>query len=59
MDEELAYIVTAKIFALSAYRLLKNDAVKAGEIIQDYKTVLTKEEYMKYMDSFIREETFS
>lgn len=59
MDEELAYIVTAKIFALSAYWLLKNDAVKAGEIIQDYKTVLTKEEYMKYMDSFIREETFS
>lgn len=59
VDEELAYIVTAKIFALSAYRLLKNDAVKASEIIQDYKPVLTKEEYIKYMDSFIREETFS
>lgn len=59
VDEELAYIVTAKIFALSAYRLLRNDAVKAKKIVQDYKPVFTKEEYIKYMDSFIKEETFS
>lgn len=58
-DEELAYIVTAKIFALSAYRLLRNGGVKAKKIVQDYQPVLTKEEYIEYMDSFIKEETFS
>lgn len=58
-DEELAYIVTAKIFALSAYRLLRDGAVKAKKIVQDYEPVFTKEEYIEYMDSFIKEETFS
>ena len=32
-DEELAYVVTAKIFALSAYRLLRDGAVKLWRII--------------------------
>lgn len=59
VDEELAYIVTAKIFALSAYRLLRDGAVRAGKIVQDYKPVFTKDEYIKYMDSFIKEEIFS
>lgn len=58
VDEELAYIVTAKIFALSAYRLLRDGAVKAKKIVQDYEPVFTKEEYIEYMDSFIKEETF-
>lgn len=57
VDEELAYIVTAKIFALSAYRLLRDGAVKAKKIVREYKPLLTKEEYIKYMDSFIKEET--
>lgn len=59
VDEELAYIVTAKIFAVSAYRLLRNGAERARKIVHDYKPVLTKEEYIEYMDSFIKEETFS
>lgn len=59
VDEELAYIVTAKIFALSAYRLLRDGAVKAKKIVDNYKPVLTKDEYINYMDSFIKEETFS
>ncbi|MCM1466529.1 MAG: amidohydrolase [Alistipes sp.] len=58
VDEELAYIVTAKIFALSAYRLLKDGAVNAGKIVRDYQPVFTKEEYIEYMDSFIKEESF-
>lgn len=53
VDEELAYIVTAKIFALSAYRLLRNGAVKAKEIVKNYHPVFTKEEYIQYMDSFL------
>ena len=58
-DEELAYVVTAKIFALSAYRLLRDGAVKAKEIVANYQPIFTKEEYIKYMDSFIRTETYS
>ena len=46
-------MVTAKIFALSAYRLLRDRAVKAKEIVANYQPIFTKEEYIKYMDSFI------
>lgn len=59
VDEELAYIVTAKIFALSAYRLLKDGAVKAKDIVKEYRPRFTKEEYLAYMDSFISQENFS
>lgn len=59
VDEELAYVVTAKIFALSAYRLLRDGAVKAKEIVENYQPIFTKEEYIKYMDSFIKTETYS
>ena len=58
VDEELAYVVTAKIFALSAYRLLRDGAVKAKEIVENYQPIFTKEEYIKYMDSFIGTETY-
>lgn len=58
VDEELAYIVTAKIFALSAYRLLKDGAAAAKKIVADYRPRMTKEEYIEYMDSFIKTETF-
>ena len=59
VDDELAYVVTAKIFALSAYRLLRDGAVKAKEIVENYQPIFTKEEYIQYMDSFIKTETFS
>ena len=59
VDEELAYVVTAKIFALSAYRLLRDGAVKAKEIVANYQPIFTKEEYINYMDSFIKTETYS
>jgi hypothetical protein len=52
-------VVTAKIFALSAYRLLRDGAVKAKEIVANYQPIFTKEEYIKYMDSFIKTETYS
>ena len=51
-------VVTAKIFALSAYRLLRDGAVKAKEIVANYQPIFTKEEYIKYMDSFIKTETY-
>lgn len=58
IDEELAYIVTAKIFALSAYNLLKNGAAEARKVVGDYRPIFTKEEYLAYMESFINNEVF-
>lgn len=58
IDEELAYIVTAKIFALSAYNLLKNGATEARKVVEDYHPIFTKEEYLVYMESFINNEVF-
>lgn len=54
VDEELAYVITAKIFALTAYRLLRDGAQEAKKIISDYKPVFTKEEYIAYMEQLFR-----
>jgi amidohydrolase len=51
-DEELSYIITAKIFALSAYELLRDGAKGAKNIRDTYKPIFTKQEYLAYMDSF-------
>lgn len=52
-DEEEAYVLTAKIFALSAYRLLKDQAKVAKELKEDYQPVFaSKEEYIQFMDQF-------
>lgn len=55
-DEELAYIVTAKIFALGAYRLLKDSAQAAKKVVEEYKPIFTKEKYVEFMDSLIKTE---
>lgn len=41
------YVTTAKIFALLGYRLLKDDAAKAKQIIAENKPLYTKEEYLE------------
>ncbi len=51
INEDLAYIITAKIFAITAYRLLKNKGEKAREILDNFKPLMTKEEYLQYMNS--------
>lgn len=56
VDEELAYIVTAKVFALGAYRFLKDGAKEAKKIVAEYKPRYTKEEYIAFMDSMIKTE---
>jgi len=53
-DEEEAYLITAKIFALSAYKMLKNGASAANKIIEEYKPKYTKAEYLDFMESLIR-----
>ena len=50
-DEEKAYIVTAKMMALTAYRLLKDKAKEAQLIIHNSKPRLTRDEYLNYMDA--------
>lgn len=56
VDEELAYIVTAKVFAVAAYRLLKNGAEEAKKTVAAYQPKFTKEEYVAFMDSMIKKE---
>lgn len=54
VDKDKAYILPAKIMALSAYRLLKEKALKAKEIKEEFKPKFTKEEYINYMNSIIK-----
>ena len=58
-DPYLAYVVTAKIFALTAYRLMKDNAAAAKENIADYEPIMTKESYIKFQDSMQKTETFT
>ena len=51
VDEYLAYVVPAKIFALSAYKFLKDDAKRAKEHIAGYKPQMNKEQYVEFMES--------
>lgn len=54
VDPEMAYILPAKIMAITVYNLLKDGASKAREIKNDFKPVLTKEEYIDYVNSIIK-----
>lgn len=52
-DEEKAYVLTAKIFALCAYRLLKDGAALGRKLKQEYQPVFrNKEEYTAFLDGF-------
>lgn len=52
-DEEEAYILTAKIFAVTAYRMLKDGAAIGKQIAGEYKPVFAdKEEYIEFLNGF-------
>ncbi len=55
-DEELAIIVTAKIFALSAYHFLKNGAAGAKSFVAAHPSPFTKQAYVDYMESMMKVE---
>lgn len=55
-DEEEAYLITAKIFALSAYKLLKDGAAAAQKVRAEYRPKYTKQQYLDFMESLIRTE---
>lgn len=46
VDEYHLYILTAKIFAISAYRFLKDGAAEAKKVIDAFHPLMTKEEYL-------------
>ena len=52
IDEEIAYIATAKMMALTAYRLLKDNSKEGIEIKKNFIPKFTVEEYKQYMDRF-------
>lgn len=56
VDEELAYIETAKVFAIGAYRFLRDNAKVAKQVVEDYEPKYTRDEYVKLLDSFIKTE---
>ncbi len=51
IDEDLAYIVPAKAMAMTVVDLLFDGAKGAKEILADFKPVMTKNEYLKFMES--------
>lgn len=53
VDEDEAYVLTAKLFALFAYRMLKDDAALAKSMKNNYKPrFANKEEYIELMETF-------
>ena len=51
VDQEMAYLISAKIYLLTIIDLLYNGALKAKEIIADFQPNLSKEEYLNLLDS--------
>lgn len=59
VDEENAYLDTARVFAVFAYELLKDGAALARQTIRDYRPRFAgKEEYIAFQQQFLGEETF-
>ena len=51
VDEELAYIVPAKAMAMTVVDLLFDNAKEANIILDDFTPVMTKKEYLDFMES--------
>ena len=49
-DKYKAYVLPAKIMALTIYHLLKNNAAEAQGLLQTFPQHLTKKEYLEYLD---------
>lgn len=49
-DEEKAYIIPAKMLALTAYKLLSHNGAQAWEIIRNYQPVFNKKTYCEYIE---------
>ena len=52
-NEDTAYLLTAKLFALITYRLLKDGAAEAQKLKDGFKPLFSKEQYLEYMESML------
>ena len=52
-DPEKAYILPAKLLALTVYKLLKNGGQEAKKIAKSYTPVFNKESYIQYVKNMI------
>ena len=52
-DPEKAYILPAKLLALTVYKLLKNGGQEAKKITKSYTPVFSKESYIQYVKNTI------
>lgn len=50
-DQEMAYIISSKIYVLTIIDLLYGSAETAKEIIRDFKPKMSKAEYLELLDS--------
>lgn len=57
-DPETAYILPAKMLALTVVDLLYDNAKEAGKILADYTPAFTKESYLEFMKAHSRVELF-
>ena len=57
VDPQLAYVTTAKVFALCAYRLLKGDAAGAKQMLSVFKQTIDREGFVKYIGEMQKHET--
>lgn len=51
IDEERAYLYPAKAMALTVIDLLFDNSKKAKEILKDFKPLMTKKDYLEFMNS--------
>ena len=53
IDPHMAYVVPAKVMAMTAVDLLWDGAAAAKEIMKDFKPVMSKEEYFKMWEQLL------
>lgn len=58
IDEEVAYIMPAKAMALTVIDLLYEDSKNAKEILNNFEALMTKEEYLNFLESVDKVELF-
>ena len=58
-DEEKAYILPAKMLALSLIDLLYDDAKQAKDIIGKFDPFFTKEQYLNFLDDYVATHNFN
>ncbi len=52
-NEDTAYLLTAKLFALITYRLLRDGAKEAQKLKDGFRPLFSKKEYLAYMESML------